>query len=221
MKKLLATTALVFFAANAANAADLGTRKPSAPVVPIMAAYNWTGFYVGIQGGYGFGDGIVHRQGALSSGKFDYTGGLVGATIGYNQQFGNLVAGVEADYAWAKISGSTAVGCAAPGCKTELRSFGTVRGRIGYAFDRFMPYITGGLAVADVYGRAGAFTGSDFQAGWTIGAGMEAAVWQNISVKGEYLYYDFGRNNYNTVAVPAISTNAKGHIIRAGLNYKF
>ncbi|HRE21317.1 MAG TPA: porin family protein [Rhabdaerophilum sp.] len=221
MKKLLAAIAVAAFAVSAASAADLGTRKPLAPVVPIMTAYNWTGFYLGIQGGYGFGDGIQHRQGGASSGRFNYTGGLVGATIGYNQQFGNLVAGVEADYAWAKVTGSTAVGCAVPGCRTELRSFGTVRGRIGYAFDRFMPYITGGLAVADIYGRAAGFTGSDLRAGWTIGAGLEAAIWRNVSLKGEYLYYDFGRNTYNSVAVPSISTNAKGHILRAGLNYRF
>jgi outer membrane immunogenic protein len=220
MKKLVLATAIALTTLTASQAADLGIRKPS-PVVPIMAAYNWTGFYVGIQGGYGFGDEIQHRQGAVNSGKFSTSGGLIGGTIGYNYQIGQIVAGAEADYAWSNIKGSTGVGCAAPGCTTELRSFGTVRGRLGYAIDRFMPYITGGLALADVRGRAGAFSGSDLRAGWTIGAGVEAAVWQNVSVKAEYLYYDFGRNNYNTVAVPPISTNAKGHIVRAGINYKF
>lgn len=218
MKKLLlAATALAAFAASA-QAADLGIRKP-APVVPIMAQYNWTGFYVGIQGGYGFSDGIVHRQGGASSGSFDINGGLIGGTIGYNYQLSNnIVLGAEGDYAWSGIRGSTGVNCAAPGCSTRINSFGTARVRVGYAIDRFLPYLTGGLAVADIRGAAGAFAGTHFRAGWTVGAGVEAAIWNNVTLKAEYLYADFGRYNY--VATP-ISTNAKAHILRAGLNYRF
>lgn len=223
MKKLLLAATILSGVAISAQAADLGVRKPS-PGLPIIAAYNWTGFYVGIQGGYGFGDGIKHVSGGLSSGKFDISGGLVGGTIGYNYQLANrVVLGAEADYAWSDIKGNTAVGCAAPGCFTTLQSFGTVRARFGYAFDRILPYITGGLAVGDIKGSAGTlavFRGSDFQTGWTIGGGVEAAIWRNVSVKAEYLYFDFGRNTY-APGPPSISTNANGHIIRAGLNYKF
>lgn len=219
MKKLiLAATALAAFAASA-QAADLGYRKPSA-VVPIMAKYNWTGFYVGIQGGYGFGGDNKHTQGGAQSGTFDLSGGLVGGTVGYNYHLSNdIVLGAEGDYAWSGIKGDTATNCAAPGCRTDIRSFGTARVRVGYAIDRFMPYITGGLAVGDVKGAVGpgVLRGSEFRAGWTIGGGVEAAVWQNLTAKVEYLYYDLGKFNYT----PGINTTAKGHLVRAGLNYRF
>ncbi|MCA0399573.1 MAG: porin family protein [Proteobacteria bacterium] len=217
MSKFAKAAIFGLLATGAAQAADLGTRKPAAPVVPMMAAYNWTGFYVGVQGGYGWGSN-KHSNGAVTSGTINNKGGLVGATIGYNYQLSNgLVLGAEADYAWSSLKGSTDLNCVAPGCRTDIRSFGTVRGRLGYAIDRFMPYITGGLAMGDVKGSAGAVTGSSFRAGWTIGAGAEAAITRNITVKGEYLYYDLGKYTYGA----GINTTTKGHIVRAGLNYKF
>ncbi|MCA0407119.1 MAG: porin family protein [Proteobacteria bacterium] len=222
-KTLLAAVALAGFTVSA-SAADLGYKKPSP--VPVMAKYNWTGLYVGIQGGYGFSDGIRHDQTApapASSGSFKLKGGLVGGTIGYNYQLANnIVLGAEGDYAWSGVKGSTFVGCAA-GCSTNIRSFGTARVRVGYAIDRFMPYITGGLALGDVRGSAGGnLTGSEFRAGWTLGAGLEAAVWNNVTAKVEYLYADLGKFNYAPPATGfVIKTPAKAHIIRAGLNYRF
>lgn len=218
MKKFLIASALMAGLVGTASAADLAARKPAPPsAIPVMAQYNWTGFYVGIQGGGGFGGDNQHRQGAVRSGNIDLNGALLGVTGGYNQQFGNFVAGIEGDYAWSNLKGSTGVNCAAPGCRTEIRSFGTIRGRAGYAIDRFMPYVTGGLALGDIRNSAGAFRGSDFRAGWTIGAGVEAALTRNITAKAEYLYYDFGRKTYT----PGISADANGHVVRAGLNYKF
>jgi outer membrane immunogenic protein len=220
MKKLLLASTLLATLAVSAHAADLGYKKPSMSAVPMMAAYNWTGFYVGIQGGYGFGGENRHTQPPLRSGNFDLKGGLVGGTIGYNYQLSNrVVLGAEGDYAWSGIKGSTPVNCAAPGCKTDIRSFGTARARVGYAFDRILPYVTGGLALGDVRGRVGAagLSGSEFRAGWTLGAGVEAAIWQNATAKVEYLYYDLSKSTY----VPNISTTSKGHIVRAGLNYRF
>ncbi|MCZ8183077.1 MAG: porin family protein [Beijerinckiaceae bacterium] len=220
MKKILLATTLLAGAMASAQAADLATRKSPPPAaLPVMAQYNWTGFYVGIQGGGGFGGDSRHRSGGARSGQIELGGGLVGATLGYNHQIGNFVAGIEGDYAWASLNGSTNANCAAPGCKTDIRSFGTLRGRLGYSFDRIMPYVTGGLAIADIKHSAGAFSGSDYRAGWTIGAGVEAALTRNISVKGEYLYYDFARQTYNSGA--ALGANANGHILRAGVNYKF
>lgn len=216
IKRSIATAFAAVLAVGAANAADFGTKKPGAPAVPMMAAYNWTGFYVGIQGGYGFGDNR-HSNGVVTSGAINNNGGMVGGTLGYNHQFGSIVAGIEGDYAFSNFKGSTLVNCAAPGCFTTIRSFGTVRGRLGYAIDRFMPYITGGLAMGDVRGSAGAVVGSSFRTGWTVGGGIEAAVWQNVSVKAEYLYYDLGKYTYGG----GINTTTKGHIVRAGVNYKF
>ncbi|MCZ8184825.1 MAG: porin family protein [Beijerinckiaceae bacterium] len=220
MKKILLATTLLAGAMASAQAADLATRKSPPPAaLPVMAQYNWTGFYVGIQGGGAFGGDSRHTNGALRSGSIDLTGGLVGGTVGYNHQIGNFVAGLEGDYAWSNLEGSSALNCAAPGCQTKIRSFGTLRGRLGYSFDRIMPYVTGGLAVADIRHSAGALSGSDLRAGWTLGAGVEAALTRNISVKGEYLYYDFARQTYNSAG--NLGANANGHILRAGVNYKF
>jgi outer membrane immunogenic protein len=219
MKKILLATTLLSGIIGTAHAADLGTRKSPPPALPVMAQYNWTGFYAGIQGGGGFGGDSRHRSAGVRSGQIELSGGLIGGTIGYNQQFGNFVAGIEGDYAWSSLSGSTSTNCAAPGCETDIHSFGTLRGRVGYAFDRILPYVTGGLAVADIRHSAGAFRGSDYRAGWTLGAGVEGAVTRNITIKAEYLYYDFARQTYNSAA--ALGANANGHILRAGVNYKF
>ncbi len=220
MKKILLATTLLAGFIGTAHAADLATRKSPPPAaLPVMAQYNWTGFYVGIQGGGGFGGDSRHRGAGGKSGAIELSGGLVGATLGYNHQIGNFVAGVEGDYSWSSLKGSTSGNCVAPGCKTDIRSFGTLRGRLGYSFDRIMPYVTGGLAVGDIRHSAGAFTGSEFRAGWTIGGGVEAALTRNITAKAEYLYYDFARQNYNSAA--GLSGNANGHILRAGVNYKF
>lgn len=224
MKKTLLSAAALVGLTLTASAADLGYKKPSP--VPMMARYNWTGFYVGIQGGYGFSDGIRHTQtapGPATSGSFKAKGGLIGATVGYNYQLANnIVLGAEGDYAWSGIKGSTFVACAG-GCSTKIDSLGTVRVRAGYAIDRFLPYITGGLALGNVKGAASpVLRGSEFRAGWALGAGLEAAVWNNVTAKIEYLYADLGKFNYAPAGSGfVIKTPAKSHIIRAGLNYRF
>jgi outer membrane immunogenic protein len=131
---------------------------------------------------------------------------------------------------------------------------GTARGRLGYGFDRVLVYGTGGLAYGDIGGNRnnGAFmitstgstipgtssiatsptttplgnTGSKTRAGWTLGGGVEFAVWQNWTVKAEYLYYNLGHSNTNSALTPFIlSSNghndSTGNIVRAGVNYKF
>lgn len=220
MKKLLLLSSALIGLTAAAQAADLGYKKPSP--VPVMAAYNWTGFYVGLQGGFGWGSN-KHSNGVITSGTINNNGGLIGATVGYNYQLSNrIVLGAEADYAWASLKDTSPVGCAAPGCTTNIRSIGTARARLGYAFDRILPYITAGAAFGDVKASAGlapAFTSSSFRAGWTIGAGVEAAVWQNVSVKAEYLYYDLGKFKYDAAAT--IHTTTRGHLARVGVNYRF
>jgi outer membrane immunogenic protein len=217
IKSIFAAVALVA-SVFTATAADLPSTK-RAPVAPIFAAYNWSGFYVGLQGGYGWGRS-VHRQGAASSGKIDVTGGLIGATVGYNYQINSLVIGLEGDLAYSGMSGNTLTNCAAPGCRTKMDWFGTVRGRLGYAFDRVMPYITAGAAVGDVSARVGGgLSGSETRLGWTVGGGVEAAIWNNWTAKVEYLYVDLGKFNY--VSAPAISADLHAHIVRAGLNYRF
>jgi outer membrane immunogenic protein len=172
---LLSGFALAALAATPVMAADLPTK---APYVPMPVAYNWTGPYLGINAGGGW----------LRDEWGHHNGGLIGGTLGYNfQPGGPWVWGLEGDLGYLSHS--------------DQKYLGTARGRIGYANDRFLPYVTGGLAVMSDDGKA--------HAGWTVGAGIEYAIAQNISVKGEYLYVD------------PHSSDLRGSILRAGLNWRF
>ena len=157
---------------SAAAAADLSRRyPPPPPAAPIYApVYNWTGFYIGVNGGGAFGHSTWD-----SAGGFNLTGGLIGGTIGFNWQPGPLVLGIESDLDWSAISGSTTNLCPL-GCKTANSWLGTVRGRAGYAFDRIMPYVTGGIAFGNIKASTPGFPGIDnASTGWTVGAGLEVA----------------------------------------------
>jgi outer membrane immunogenic protein len=136
------------------------------------------------------------------------------------------VLGVEGDLDWASVKGSTAsIGCVTASCSTENTWLGTVRGRVGYAFDRFMPYITGGVAFGGVDANQSPFPGgSSTQVGWAAGAGLEFAVVNNITAKVEYLHYDLGGftcglNCGNGVLNDQVSFSADA--IRGGVNIRF
>jgi outer membrane immunogenic protein len=203
------------------HAADLGVRYPVAPVAPAavyVPIYNWTGFYLGINGGGGWGksqwDGID---------KFDISGGLIGGTVGYNWQFGQVVVGAEGDIDWSGIKGTTIVNCAF-GCSTRNDWVATVRGRAGYAFNRFLPYLTAGLAVGDINATTPILpAGSNTKVGWTVGAGIEAGIVSNVSVKAEYLYFDLGNFNcgFNCGLAGNGNVSLYAHTLRAGLNVRF
>src|SRR6476469_3950960 len=136
----------------------------------VVAYYNWTGFYAGINGGYGWGtSGWSDPVGTSIKPK----GALFGGTLGYNYQVGSLVYGLEGDFDWSGVKGSADCVPGLITCETRNRWLATFRGRVGYAFDRWLPYITGGGAYGNV--RATATTGavstsaSSAQFGWTFG----------------------------------------------------
>jgi outer membrane immunogenic protein len=215
--------ALVGLAAltGTAAAADLPPRPAPAPYykAPVVApVYNWTGFYIGINGGGGFG-----RSDWDSTGGFNTSGGLVGGTIGYNYQAGQAVFGLEGDIDWANINGTTNNACPT-GCKTSDDWISTIRGRLGYAADRFMPFVTGGAAFGDIKATSPGFAGAtNTNAGWTIGGGLEFAVAQNWTIKAEYLYVDLGKFNCGLSCGAAVSDNVSftTNLVRAGVNYRF
>ena len=154
---------------------------------------------------------------------FDLSGGLIGATIGYNWQFSQVVVGVEGDIDWSGIRGTTNTLCP-PGCETRNSWLATVRGRAGYAIDRLLPFITAGLAAGNVRATVPGFpSGTITTAGWTIGAGLEFAVLSNVTVKGEYLYVDLGDYNCGFNCGLAANGNVSFHtnVFRAGLNVRF
>jgi outer membrane immunogenic protein len=219
-RAFLALISLVSLTGMAA-AADLPPRPAPAPYykAPVVApVFNWTGFYLGINGGGGFG-----RSNWDSTGGFNTSGGLVGGTIGYNYQAGQAVFGLEGDIDWANINGTTNNACPL-GCKTGDDWISTVRGRLGYAADRFMPFITGGAAFGDIKATTPGFPGAtNTNAGWTIGAGLEFAVAQNWSVKAEYLYVDLGKFNCGVSCGLTATNNVSftTNLVRAGVNYHF
>jgi outer membrane immunogenic protein len=225
----------------AAQAADL-TYEP-APVVEAPAAFNWTGFYIGVHGGVAAGDFKYPMSAQIFSspvigGEFeqDASGGFGGAQIGYNWQFNpNWVIGIEADIAASsyegKVSGNILGINAEAG--SEVEWFGTVRARLGYAHDNLLLYGTGGLAYGDVKSSvsSNAFNGidesiSDSATGWTVGAGFEYGITKNITLKTEYLYVDLGNQTLlnldgGELGFLNIESETKFHTLKAGLNYKF
>jgi outer membrane immunogenic protein len=225
-------TASAFALAMAAHptlAADIPTKAPiySAPVAAPL--FNWTGFYVGVQGGYGWGDSRFND--GVSSNWFDIDGWFAGATIGYNFQLTpNWVAGVEADLS-SGISGSfgpgnlgqpngAGWGCGSGPCVTDIKWFGTLRGRLGYAVNNWLLYGTGGFAWGKLKSEienTTDFVVSDTNSGWTAGVGLEYAVSPVWTAKVEYLHVDLGW----TKTQGFFKSDTRFDLVRVGINYRF
>lgn len=209
--------AAVLLAPLAAHAADLprGPYKAPAYVAPVYA--NWTGFYAGVNVGYGFGKSNWDFPAVSPSPK----GVLAGITLGYNFQTGVWVWGLEADVDYSGMKGSA--DCFGGTCETKNSWLGTARGRIGYAgWNNFLPYLTGGAAFGDIKASSPFGSATKTKVGWTAGAGMEYAMWSNWSVKLEYLYVDLGKMDCG-ISCGAASDNVsfKANTVKAGLNYRF
>jgi outer membrane immunogenic protein len=211
---------------SAANAADLPRRHAPPPPAKAPtyyeAPYSWTGFYLGINGGAGWGQ--TNWSNSFGTADGDVSGGLVGGTVGFNYQMGGLVVGLEGDIDWSDIRGSTSTGiCAGGSCETRNSWLSTARGRIGYAFDRVMPYVTGGAAFGDIKATpAGLGSTTTTKTGWTVGGGAEFAIAGPWTAKVEYLYVDLGKGSCD-VGVCGIPTDVdfKTHLVRAGINFRF
>ncbi|MCO4318299.1 porin family protein [Phyllobacterium sp. 21LDTY02-6] len=194
--------------------------------------FSWTGFYAGVNAGYGFGgdDEVGVRSGGVylgNIGTIEQSGFIGGGQIGYNYQINNWVIGLEADFQGAGLEDSTAGSVDGIGVEAEssIDWFGTLRPRVGYAWDRTLIYGTGGLAYGRVNYKA-AVEGDTFldqdktRAGWVAGAGIEHAFTDHLTAKLEYQYVNFGKY---TVSEDGFSTEATPdfHSVRVGLNYKF
>jgi outer membrane immunogenic protein len=220
---ILAALALLA-GSSASQAADLRRPVYKSAQPYSVAYYNWSGFYVGANAGYGFGNSQwTDPSTAITTGNFKTNGAVFGVTAGYNYQMGSVVLGVEGDYDWSTIKGTNAsVVCT--DCETKNPWLATFRGRVGYAFDRWLPYFTGGLAYGAI--KAVTPTGSETttKAGYALGAGVEYAFLSNWSAKIEYLYVHLADGNCNVPCgspVPPIDVKFNTSLIRAGLNYKF
>ena len=250
------------------SAADMSMKAP-AHRPPVAPTYNWTGFYIGGNAGYGWGNandtmtlggqwlqpgGDIFTNQLLTpfgNGQLKPNGFIGGVQAGYNYQTGQWVFGVEVDANYFRMKKSVSqsfLNLPDGNGYTFTSSFETnwlvtARPRIGYSFDRFLVYGTGGLAIADqkfsqtitgvVLGSVQTGSVSNTAVGWTMGAGAEYALGSHWSLKAEYLYVDLGSVSFSTVDVGNCgpiscslytgghSAHLKENIVRAGINYNF
>jgi outer membrane immunogenic protein len=247
---LVSAALVAVLAGGSAFAADL----PAAPQVyaprPALVPpiYSWTGCYLGIEGGGTWGRSqqiagtspVPANVGLPITDPFNVNGALFGGTVGCNYQFGSVVFGVENDFSWTNKSGSSPdIPPFAAGAVSSTKEdwLDTARGRVGFAWDRFMVYGTGGAAFADVGVNvcsvaAICVSDSQMRTGWTAGVGGEWAAWTSpggsLTLKLEYLHADFGTGLFinPSVRIGAATFNSRNvsltdDIVRGGVNWKF
>ena len=206
--------------ASAAQAADLIISEPVVGVVESTG--NWDGMFIGVFGGYGWGTATADLPALFPTsgdGTLDLAGWLVGIDAGANFYLSDgIVAGIVGDIAWSDISGEDAAGAGAP-TTADIDWVGSVRGRIGFDGGAFMPYLTGGLAVAGATVNDGV-ADTNTHIGWTVGAGVEVAATEELSIDLQYRYSDYGSQDY-TLAAGVVGVGLTTHQVTAGLHWNF
>jgi len=225
---------------SAAQAAD--------PVNPEPAAIDWSGFYAGLHGGWGWADAPASYNSAANENCFENdsffpggcavdlkpNGGLLGAQAGFNFVFDNgLVLGLEGDFGFANIKDDGQSGNPDSGgfnfltdVDQEVDKLASVRGRLGVAVGNFLPFVTAGWGWA--HGKRSAFgdfvdaSESNWHDGWVVGGGAEYAIDENWSVKAEYRYYDLGKEEYMFNAITeGTDVDLDIQTIQVGVNFNF
>jgi outer membrane immunogenic protein len=194
----------------AADAVEAPPAPPAAAPVQYAPTANWSGFYAGVFGGYNWG---TFDSGA---GDIDAEGWSGGAFAGYNLQNGSLVYGVEADAGYSGADGALAGGVVA-----RQNGFGSLRGRIGYAFDPVLIYGTGGLAITSAEVDDGTVSDSNTHLGWTIGAGADTLITDNVFGRLEYRYTDYQSKDFTISGPATVSSGFSAHTVNAGIGVKF
>ena len=237
MKKLLLVTSslIALGAAAPAVAADLAARPYTKAPPMVAAAYDWSGFYAGINGGYGSSRNSWNLVGFGPEGSHDADGGTVGGQVGYRWQAGTFVFGLEAQGNWADFKGSNA-SLVFPGSRnsSDIDAFGLFTGQVGYAVNNVLLYVKGGAAVtSNTYrvnsiatGALTAVTGDDTRWGGTIGAGLEYAFAPNWSVGVEYNHLFMQDRTYAFTSPAGVALGSDRirqdvDLVTARLNYRF
>jgi outer membrane immunogenic protein len=241
------TVMAVALFAGSASAADLAPQAAE-PVAPVVTLYNWTGPYVGLHAGYGWGRENDNQSGLfppseagpppqepqptlLRADKFNMNGFVGGAHLGYNYQIEQFVIGAEADLDYADLKGShnyAYSGVATGRLRMKSEWQGSLRLRAGYAIDNLLLYGTGGLAFANgklsdsglLSGAPYASSSSNTHLGWTIGLGAEYAFTQNWIGRAEVRYTDFQKKGYDT-ANGRVKAGWHQTTATLGISYKF
>ncbi len=235
MKRLtiLAAAAITVGAVAPAAAADLPARAPAYSKAPAMveAAYDWSGFYLGINGGGATSSIDWNADGFGDEGNHHASGATVGGQIGYRWQMSSVVFGLEAQGNWADFSGSNisqlpAAGFAGDQNQSKINAFGLFTGQIGYAWDRALLYVKGGAAVTDnkynVF-NAGALIDNASETRWgaAVGVGLEYAVAPNWSLGFEYNHLFMGNNDVVFASAQGEHISENVDLFTARVNYRF
>ncbi|AWM07814.1 MULTISPECIES: outer membrane protein [Bradyrhizobium] len=227
---LLAAVSLVALGATApALAADLAARPYTKAPAMVAAIYDWSGFYIGINGGGGSSHAKWDIVGFGRDGSHDATGGTVGGQIGYRWQSGQFVFGLEGQGNWADFSGSHVGALSGNTNSTKIDSFGLITGQVGYAWNNVLLYVKGGAAVVGTkydtsFGGVSLASANDTRWGGTVGAGLEFGFAPNWSIGAEYNHIFLGGNDRNlTGPAGVLAVNVKQDVDMGlvRLNYKF
>ncbi|SCX26921.1 Opacity protein antigens [Agrobacterium sp. DSM 25558] len=212
---LMATT-MAAAAFSAAKAADAVNEVPQAPVAYEQPApiSNWSGAYLGATGNYDWGR-FTGNGGDRDADGFG--GGLYG---GYNWQSGQIVYGAEADVNYGDEKGSAGVGNLGESLEGKQGVNGSIRARVGYDMNPFLLYGTGGLAISDQKVSNSTSDDNATALGYTVGAGVEAMVTNNITARVEYRYSDYQNKDF-TLDTGTVSRGFDDHSVKAGIGVKF
>ncbi|MGJ5178953.1 outer membrane protein [Bradyrhizobium oligotrophicum] len=229
MKKLVLMTTAIVVLASPALAADLAARPYTKAPPPVMAAiYDWSGFYIGANGGGGWSHNTWDLVGGGREGSHDSSGGTVGGQVGYRWQMGQIVFGVEAQGNWADFSGDNVSSLFATRNRTKTDAFGLFTGQVGYAWNNVLLYAKGGAAVtSNTYSITNATTGAslgstdDTRWGGVVGAGLEYGFAPNWSVGVEYDHLFMDRQTVSFGAAGSDSVKQDVDLFTARLNYRF
>lgn len=229
IKSILLASTVVIFAGHSANAADAIVYEE--PVAVIVApVFSWTGGYVGGQIGYGWGSSKFSEvDGSL---KIKPDGFLGGVYAGYNFDTGSdFILGIDGDVTYNGLKDTAHdydEDFLDASLESKLRWSGAVRARVGLAYDRVMPYLAGGVAFGDVKNTVkfdgDTYSHSKTRTGWTVGAGVDYAATDNLIMRLEYRYTDYGRKDFSgNVAGFDFDTRNKFTVneVRLGIAYKF
>jgi outer membrane immunogenic protein len=187
-------------------------------VVAAPSVFIWTGGYVGLQGGYAWGDGRLAETVGNDSLDFEPDGFIGGAYAGYNYQMtNNFVIGGEVDVVYADVDDANDDTLLFPEFQ-ELNWSAAARLRVGYAVDRFLPYIAGGVAVGDIEAAYSGNNINDTFVGWTIGGGFDYAFTDNLVFRAEYRFTDFGSESFED---EGLELDLQTNEVRLGVAYKF
>jgi outer membrane immunogenic protein len=239
LRRLLIATSGLIALAGSAVAADMPLK--AAPLPAPVPVFSWTGFYIGAQVGWAgaHDDASIVNPGVPVAINLPFTvdmnGVIGGGHIGYNLQFGHWVWGIEGTVDGADLNKTFTVGICPLFCgtaTTDLGLQGSIRGRLGYAFDRLLVYGTGGAAIADITNTydttafGGGFASIEqTRVGWTAGAGLEYALDNNWSVRTEYRFSDFGKVVDTSTVAFFPATNLNRHVtqnqVQFGASYRF